>query len=302
MFHLTKNTGSEAHHPSSQKSKDSTECDVTDGTKVDDEMSVSNLKTPTSSQEGKKSRVSESISNTSSDSNKQTSGHSVDLEKSLDENSERRDESVSELKSLSDITLKRQKFVRQKSFDLDSDDTDMESIFDPLKVAKKEKMPKSERKSNRKIEIVTKSAKKGESSSKKGEHLAKKSDNSTKKVENSTQTLESSVALTKPLSEKVAKISTKTQGTKKRPDLTIKIYDSSFDMVGTEDPNIAEAFCSPNLHISGISISRSPPGITPKSANLSPKYQIQMPAASGNGNSASSGVLTVASVMNRNRY
>ena len=174
----------------------------------------------------------------------------------------------------------------------------MESIFDPLKVAKKEKMPKSERKSNRKIEIVTKSAKKGESSSKKGEHLAKKSDNSTKKVENSTQTLESSVAL----SEKVAKISTKTQGTKKRPDLTIKIYDSSFDMVGTEDPNIAEAFCSPNLHISGISISRSPPGITPKSANLSPKYQIQMPAASGNGNSASSGVLTVASAMNRNRY
>ena len=159
----------------------------------------------------------------------------------------------------SDISVKRQKFVRQKSFEIDSDETDIESIVEQSRIEKVEKNSKKT------------------------------------KVENGTQTIEKSFLAKLEKPSKPSK-SAKVHGTKKRPDLTIKIYDSSFD-AGAADPDpVAEAFRSPSLHISGISINRSPPCVPNPSANLSPKYQIHMPP-NGGGHSA---VLTVAPV-NRNR-
>jgi len=173
----------------------------------------------------------------------------------------------------SDISLKRQKLVRQKSFEIDSDETDVESIVENSRIEKVEK------------NSTTTSTK------------------TKTKVENGTQTIEKSFPV--KVSTKLEKVqsssnksskSAKVHGTKKRPDLTIKIYDSSFDAGGAEADPVAEAFRSPSLHISGISINRSPPCVPILSANLSPKYQIHLPTGGG-GHST---VLTVAPV-NRNR-
>jgi hypothetical protein len=120
-------------------------------------------------------------------------------------------------KSLTDISLKRQKLVRQKSFEIDSSD-DAEDLNS----------------------IVEKSAKIVENSTK------------AEKVEKATKPEKTS---------KPSKTSKTPTGTKKRPDLTIKICDSSFDAGAGEPDPASDAFRSPSLHISGISISRSPPGV-----------------------------------------
>ena len=103
-------------------------------------------------------------------------------------------------------------------------------------------------------------------------------------------------------------------GSKKRPDLTIKIYNSSFDAGGGCDSDpIVEAFRSPTLHISGIAISRSPPGQQqqqqqqqqqkqqqPQSATLSPKYMTHFPPG-GPATAPAPGVLSVSAAANRTR-
>jgi len=195
---------------------------------------------------------------------------------------------VNNVFSLSDISVKRQKFVRQKSFDLESDEeTEMMETL-------KENSSKDEKKRET-----------SETSAKKIGKPMRKVEIFTKKVEISTQTIENGLIKTTLGHSKVknsSKSSTKASGSKKRPDLTIKIYDSSFDTGNPDTDPISEAFRSPSLHISGISINRSPTGPLPppQSASLSPKYQILLPA--GGNSSTTPGVLTVSAAVNRNRY
>ena len=176
--------------------------------------------------------------------------------------------SINDAKSLTDISIKRQKLVRQQSFEIDSSDDadDLDSVVEIT--SKREKLEKAKI-----LKAATEKAK--------PEKISKP--DKTPKPEKT------------PKPAKTPKVS---NGPKKRPDLTIKICDSSFD-AGSCEPDLAsEAFRSPSLHISGISISRSPPGVPVHSASLSPKYQIHLPPATGRSNSAA---LTVASAVNRNR-
>ena len=96
------------------------------------------------------------------------------------------------------------------------------------------------------------------------------------------------------------------------PTVSSKKYFSSFDAGGESDP-IVEAFRSPTMHISGIAISRSPPGSQQQqqqqqqpsqqqqpqssSATLSPKYQTTVAPVTA----PALGVLTVSSAANRTR-
>jgi hypothetical protein len=152
---------------------------------------------------------------------------------------------VDSVSTMTDISLKRQKLVRQKSFEIDSsDDTDLDGLIEKAKPDR-------------------------------------------------CRTLPSAAKLDKARAGRAA--AKAAAGVKKRPDLTIKIYDSSFDAGNPDVDPAAEPFRSPNLHISGISINRSPPGVPVSSASLSPKYQIHLPPG------PTPAVLTVASVVNRNR-
>lgn len=176
--------------------------------------------------------------------------------------------SINDAKSLTDISIKRQKLVRQQSFEIDSSDDadDLDSVVEIT--SKREKLEKAKI-----LKAATEKAK-------------------PEKIPKPEKTLKPEKT---PKPAKTPKVS---NGPKKRPDLTIKICDSSFD-AGSCEPDLAsEAFRSPSLHISGISISRSPPGVPVHSASLSPKYQIHLPPATGRSNSAA---LTVASAVNRNR-
>ena len=195
---------------------------------------------------------------------------------------------VNNVFSCSDISVKRQKFVRQKSFDLESEEeTEM------LETLRENSVKEEKKREN----LDTSSSKRVVKPSRKVEIF-------TKKVESSTQTFENGLNKTTTHSKvkNTAKSSTKVSGSKKRPDLTIKIYDSSFDMGNPDTDPISEAFRSPSLHISGISINRSPTGPLPppQSASLSPKYQVLLPP--GANSSTTPGVLTVNAAVNRNRY
>ena len=120
----------------------------------------------------------------------------------------------------------RPRFVRQKSFEIDSDSTDMEHSFIEHIVKKTSELAKASAKSNE--------------------------DNEDQKLEDPPVVPSTATVASNSKTGESSK-------TKKRPCLTIKIDNSSF----IEDSNLADSELkilskSPTLHISGISICRSP--------------------------------------------
>ena len=170
------------------------------------------------------------------------------------------------------LDKRRAKFIRQKSFEVDSDSTDIDTSLTPSTEPPPQK-PDNVDPGNRKPEQHFNTAGSGGSSTPSW---------------------------------------TAAGSNRRRPDLTIKIYNSSFDTVGCDSDPIPDAFRSPTLHISGIAISRSPPGQQQQQQqqqqpqqqqqSLSPKYATQLPAAGAPATSPAPAVLAVNTASNRTRY
>jgi hypothetical protein len=163
----------------------------------------------------------------------------------------------------------RPKFVRQKSFDIDSGDSTDTSLADV---------------SN----IVSEAASMTVSNNRRASLAKIESSKLPTLPETTTVATITTTITTAPAEAEAAetKTTTSTARVKKRPALTIKIQNSSFNDDADEEEFASELEKSPNFHISGVNISRSPGGSSVASS-ISPRTLNNL-ASQNNRNRSSS--------------